>query len=186
MSKINNNLVKLLLSALFIALGLVLPFFTGQIKQIGNMLLPMHLPIMLCGLVCGWQFGFAVGAITPLLRCVLFGMPMLYPSAIAMSFELAVYGLVVGLLFAMFKRKTLLSLYISMVSAMIVGRAVWGIVTAVLVVSKTGAYSFYAFFTGAFINAVPGIILQLILVPAIMLLLGKSRLIPFPEKIENK
>lgn len=81
---------------MFVAIGVVLPFFTGQIPQIGNMLLPMHIPVLLCGLICGWQYGGMVGFILPLLRTMLFGMPVLYPTGIAMAFELAAYGLVIG------------------------------------------------------------------------------------------
>ena len=83
---------KLTLSALFLALGLVLPLITGQIPQIGKMLLPMHIPVLLCGMVCGWPYGLAVGAVMPLLRGLLFGMPVLYPTGIGMAFELAAYG----------------------------------------------------------------------------------------------
>ena len=89
---------KLTLSALFLALGLVLPLITGQIPQIGKMLLPMHIPVLLCGMVCGWPYGLAVGAVMPLLRGLLFGMPVLYPTGIGMAFELAAYGAVIGLL----------------------------------------------------------------------------------------
>ena len=87
---------KLTLSALFLALGLVLPLITGQIPQIGKMLLPMHIPVLLCGMVCGWPYGLAVGAVMPLLRGLLFGMPVLYPTGIGMAFELAAYGAVIG------------------------------------------------------------------------------------------
>ncbi|MBQ1258575.1 MAG: ECF transporter S component, partial [Clostridia bacterium] len=76
-----SNILKLTLSAMFMAIGLVLPLLTGQIKTIGNMLLPMHIPVMLCGLICGWYYGAAVGFILPILRSVTFGMPELYPSA---------------------------------------------------------------------------------------------------------
>ena len=76
---------KLTLSALFLALGLVLPLITGQIPQIGKMLLPMHIPVLLCGMVCGWPYGLAVGAVMPLLRGLLFGMPVLYLSLIHIS-----------------------------------------------------------------------------------------------------
>ena len=90
----NQNTKKLAYAALFLALCLVLPMLTGQIPRIGSMLLPMHIPVLLCGLVCGWQYGAAVGFVAPLLRSVLFGMPPMYPVAIAMAFELLTYGLV--------------------------------------------------------------------------------------------
>lgn len=83
MKNTTNNMV---LSAMFIAIGLVLPFFTGQVPQIGNMLLPMHIPVLLCGLICGWKYGILVGFILPLLRHTIFGMPILFPTGIAMAF----------------------------------------------------------------------------------------------------
>ncbi len=89
----NSALKNLLLAAMFLAIGLVLPFFTGQIKEIGNMLLPMHLPVFLCALICGWQYGTAVGFIMPLLRFALFFMPRM-PTALAMAFEMATYAFV--------------------------------------------------------------------------------------------
>ena len=92
------NLKKLTLSALFLALGMVLPFLTGQIPQIGSMLLPMHFPAFLCGMICGWQYGAIVGFIMPLLRFALFNMPPIFPTGIAMAFELATYGAISGLL----------------------------------------------------------------------------------------
>ena len=95
----HDALKKLVLSAMFIAVGLVLPFFTGQIPQIGKMMLPMHLPVFLCGLICGWPYGLAVGFVTPLLRSMIFSMPVMYPAAIAMAFELATYGFVAGFLY---------------------------------------------------------------------------------------
>ena len=88
------------LAAMFMALGLVLPFLTGQIQQIGNMLLPMHLPVLVCGLICGWQYGAVVGFVLPLLRFVLFGMPPIYPMGVSMAFELAAYGFLVGWLYS--------------------------------------------------------------------------------------
>ena len=93
---------KVALAGLFLALGLLLPFLTGQIPQIGNMLLPMHIPVLLCGYFCGWRYGLAVGAAAPLLRSALFGLPPMFPIAVAMAFELAVYGLMTGLLYKRF------------------------------------------------------------------------------------
>lgn len=84
----HSKTIKLTLSAMFLALGFVLPFFTGQIPQIGNMLLPMHLPVLLCGLICGWQYGLVIGLCLPLVRSMIFGMPPIFPTGIAMTFEL--------------------------------------------------------------------------------------------------
>lgn len=92
---ITQGIYNLVLAAMFLAIGIVLPFFTGQIPQIGRMLLPMHLPVLLCGLICGWQYGGAVGFVLPILRYALFGMPPM-PNGLAMAFELAAYGIIVG------------------------------------------------------------------------------------------
>ena len=93
-----NKINTLTLAALFLALGLVLPFLTGQIPEIGGMLLPMHIPVLICGFVCGWKYGLVVGFITPLLRMMLFGMPPL-ATAVGMAFELATYGAVTGIVY---------------------------------------------------------------------------------------
>lgn len=169
------------LSAMFLALGLVLPFLTGQIQVIGNMLLPMHIPVLLCGLICGWQYGGAVGFILPILRSVIFGMPVLYPSAIAMAFELAAYGLLIGFFYHRSKWKCIRSLYRSLIFAMIGGRLVWGAAMTVLMGVRGNLFTLSAFWSGAFLNAVPGIILQLVLIPAIMVALDKTKLVRFSK-----
>ena len=96
----NNNITvrTVVFAAAFLALALMLPFLTGQIPQIGSMLSPMHIPVLLCGFVCGWPWGLAVGVVAPPLRSVLFGMPPMYPTALCMAFELAAYGAVAGLM----------------------------------------------------------------------------------------
>ncbi len=185
MKNINKNLINLLLSAMFLSLGLVLPFLSGQIQQIGNMLLPMHIPVILCGLICGWQYGLTVGAILPILRSFLFTMPVLYPSAIAMSFELAVYGFLAGLLFTKAKWQCVRSLYKCLLTAMIAGRVVWGIAMLLLSGVKGELFTIQAFIGGALINAIPGIILQLLVIPAVMLLLDRTHLKPF-RKCKHK
>jgi len=159
---------KLILSALFLALGLVLPFLTGQIPQIGKMLLPMHIPVLLCGFVCGWPYGLAVGFVAPLLRIVLFGMPPLYPTALAMAFELAAYGAVTGALYARSAKRGLGAVYGALIAAMLAGRAVWGLAEIVLLGLGGSAFTLQAFWSGAFASAGPGIVLQLILIPAVM------------------
>ncbi len=181
-----DSLQKLVISAMFLCLGLVLPFFTGQIQQIGSMLLPMHLPVILCGLIAGWKYGLVVGAVTPVLRSVIFSMPVMYPSAIAMAFELAAYGFLVGFLFKNARWQCVKSLYRCLITAMLGGRIVWGIVMTVILGLGENGFTLTAFLTGAFINAVPGIIVQLILVPAIMLALNKTHLVPFGNNKNHK
>ncbi len=178
----SKRLFNFILSAMFIALGLVLPFLTGQIQQIGSMLLPMHIPVILCGFVCGWQFGFGVGFVLPILRSLIFSMPVMFPSAIAMAFELATYGFLSGFLFEKAKWQCIKSLYRCLIISMLAGRAVWGIAMAVLMGLNGGAFTFTAFLTGAFLNAIPGIALQLIAVPVIMLALKRTHLVDFKPR----
>jgi len=174
MKKISTK--GIVFSGMFIALGLVLPFFTGQIPTIGRQLLPMHIPVLICGFVLGWPYGLIVGFITPLLRSVLFTMPPMYPSAVAMAFELAVYGFMTGLLYKLMPRK-IVFVYISLILSMLLGRIVWGIVSLVLYTLGGDAFTWSAFMSGAVINAVPGIIIQIALIPPIILALEKGRLI---------
>ncbi len=164
----NNKIKNLVLSALFLCIGMVLPFLTGQIKEIGDTLLPMHIPVMLCGLICGWKYGFAVGLILPFFRAVTAGMPPIYPNAVWMSAELAAYGFATGLLYHSFSKNSVWRVYCALLVSMICGRVVWGITKAVLLGMAGKAFTFQAFITGAVIDSLPGILLQLIFVPAIV------------------
>lgn len=174
-----NQIRRLALSAMFMAVGIVLPFLTGQIQQIGNMLLPMHLPVFLCALICGWQYGGTVGLLTPLLRSAMFGMPVIFPSAVSMAAELAVYGLAAGFLYGMWKKQNVISVYTAMIPAMLLGRAVWGAVQLTLLSFSGSVFTFEMFLAGAFLNAVPGIILQLVLIPAVMSVLHHTGVLRF-------
>ena len=172
-----KNIKFLVLSALFLALGIVLPFFTGQIPEIGSMLLPMHLPVLLCGFVCGWPYGLAIGFITPLLRSLLFSMPPMFPKAVAMAFELAAYGCLAGLLFRIIPLKNIFRIYLSLLGAMLGGRIIYGMVCIPLMGIAKVPYSFEIFLASTVIEALPGIILQLILIPILLLALQKANLI---------
>ena len=175
---IRNHIQNLALASMFLALGLVLPFLTGQIPQIGNMLLPMHLPILLCGLICGWQYGAVVGFICPLLRSVLFFAPPM-PTAVGMAFELCAYGAIVGFLYGRSKWKCVISLYRSLIIAMIGGRVVWGVARVVMLGVAQVSFSWEMFISGALLTAVPGIILQLVFIPALMVALDRTGLVRF-------
>lgn len=176
---------ELTLSALFIALGLVLPLLTGQLKALGNAFLPMHLPVLLCGLIVGPVYGLIVGLILPILRHFTFGMPPLFPTAISMTFELATYGFVVGYIYKHSRWKCIIALYESLIIAMIAGRLVWGFVQMILLGINGQAFTFQMFMAGAVLNAIPGIILQLILIPAIMVALNKTGLVRFHKNLSN-
>lgn len=180
-----NNMKNLTLTAMFLAIGMVLPFFTGQIPQIGNMLLPMHLPVFLCALICGWRYGLLMAFILPLFRSAVFGMPPIYPTALAMSFELATYAFVAGILYEKSHWQCIRALYRCVLTAMVAGRVVWGVAQVILLGIAGNAFTFQAFIGGAVLNAIPGIILQLILIPAVMVSLDRTKLVPFrqPEKL---
>ena len=165
----------LVLAAMFLAIGLVLPFLTGQIQRIGNMLLPMHIPVLLCSFICGWKYGIAVGFILPLLRSMIFGMPPMYPKAVAMAFELAAYGFMAGHIYYRSKSKDWKALYSALIIAMVFGRIVWGLAQILLLGLKK--FTFYAFLTGAVLNAIPGIIIQLVLIPVVITILRKNNLL---------
>lgn len=170
-----TSVKKLTFSALFLALAMVLPFLTGQIPQIGKMLSPMHIPVLLCGFVCGWPYGLAVGFVSPLLRFLLFFMPPIFPEGLSMAFELAAYGLCAGLFYRLFPKK-IPYIYLNLILSMLLGRAVWGLVRWILSgVAGTG-FTFAMFLAGGFTNAVPGILCQLLLIPLVVIALRRSRL----------
>ena len=182
--KRKNKIFKMVLAAMFLAMAYVLPFFTGQIPQIGSMLCPMHIPVLLCGFLCGWPWGLLVGLLAPVFRSMVLGMPPFFPTAVCMAFELATYGAVSGFLHKWFLEKRgvfyYIFLYVSLAVAMVVGRLVWGLAMLVCTGIKGGSFGFTAFLTGAVINALPGIIVQLVLVPVVVIL--SERIIRYEEK----
>ena len=171
----NIKIRRLIEASMCLAVGLVLPFITGQIPAIAKVISPMHIPVLICGLAVGWPYGLVIGLVTPLLRSLLFGMPALFPNAVSMAFELAAYGLVSGLVCAAFPEKNLKSVYISLVAAMLAGRVVMGLVNAVLYRFLGTPYGFREFFAAGFVNALPGIIIPLLLIPPIVLAIEKAR-----------
>lgn len=180
-SKRKKYAANLCLSAMFLAIGLVLPFVTGQIPQIGSMLLPMHLPVLLCGLICGWQYGGAVGFILPFLRYAMFGMPPIFPAGVSMAFEMAAYGILVGLLYGRSRWKCILSLYRSLILAMLGGRVVWGVVRVLCSGVAGSPFTWKLFLSGAFLTSIPGIILQLVFIPLMMVALDRTGAVKFSK-----
>lgn len=176
-----QGVINLVLSAMFLCIALLLPFLTGQIPQIGKMLLPMHIPVLLCGLICGWQYGLAVGFVAPILRGVILANPVIFPTGIIMAFELAAYGFFAGLIFNLFKNQNIGKVYITLISSMVLGRVVKCIVQFFVLGFTDEGFVFAAYIAGAFTNAIPGIVLQLILIPMIMLTLDKTNLASFKK-----
>ena len=197
MGKYSKTIFKIVMSGALIAIGWVLPFLTGQIKEIGAMLSPMHLPVFFGGFLVGPIYALVIGIVLPITRSLIFGMPVLFPGAVCMGVEMGVYGFITGFLFKVlvniFKNKEdntitngklFISIYVALVSAMLLGRAVWGLARMLCAfLPDAKAFPMTAFISGAFINAWPGIILQLILIPAIVFAMRKYIL---KQVINNK
>lgn len=165
---------KMVFTAVCIALCLVLPMALHSIPNSGTVLLPMHIPVLLCGLVCGWPYGAVCGLLGPFISSFT-GMP---PAAIlpGMMVECATYGLVSGLMMRFVRTKcTVADLYISMITAMVLGRVVYGLSNAWLFAPGTQPF---AWVTTSLIAGIPGIAIQLIIMPAVVFALTRARLIP--------
>ncbi|MBO5953715.1 MAG: ECF transporter S component [Oscillospiraceae bacterium] len=166
---------KLVLTAACIALCVVVPMAFHAIPNAGTVFLPMHLPVLLCGMLCGWPFGGMCGLLGPLLSSLTTGMP---PAAMlpAMMLECAVYGAAAGFLMKRVRTGRLYpDLYISLIPAMLLGRIVSGIAKALIFAPGT---TLVGWATVSFVTGLPGIVIQLILIPAILFALTKAKLIP--------
>lgn len=169
-----KNTKHLIITALCMALGVVLPMAFHVIPNAGSVMLPMHIPVLLCGLVCGPILGLICGIFTPVLSSLITGMPgpAYLPSMIC---ELAVYGLIAGILVRLIKtKKPFADLYLSLIGAMVCGRIVYGLMNAVIF--RAGAYSIQMWVTASFVTALPGIALQLLILPAVVYALQKAKL----------
>lgn len=170
-----SHIKRMTLSALCIALCVVVPMAFHVIPNAGAVMLPMHIPVLLCGLVCGWQYGLLCGILGPLVSSVLTGMP---PAAMlpGMMVECGMYGCVGGLMMEYIRTGSLYAdLYISLPVAMLMGRVISGIVKALIL---TPGLSFTAWATASFVTALPGISIQLILLPTLVVALTRASLIP--------
>ena len=174
--KQTNKTRTMVMAAMFLAIAFVLPFLTGQVPQIGAMLCPMHLPVILCGFLCGAPWGMLVGFLAPLLRSLILGMPPMFPKAICMAVELAVYGVVAGSLYKKLPKKKM-NIYVSLIIAMITGRVVWGIAMVFCMGIRGEIFGMEAFIAGAVTNAIPGIIMQILLIPVLVMAM---------EQVKNK
>ncbi len=177
----NQSKIKNLVgTGLCMALGLILPQLFHAIGA-GPVFLPMHIPILLCGLCFGWEYGLICGLITPFMSSILTGMPPLFPIGVGMMFELAAYGAIAGLLY----RKFNLNIYLALIGSMLVGRLVSGIASTFLFGLAGKAYGFQLFLMGAFVTGLPGIIVQLLIIPFLILALEKSNAINHPTQLKQ-
>jgi len=172
-----SSVKRACITAVCIALCYVLPLAFHAIGA-GSVFSPMHIPVLLCGMICGGFYGAVCGIAGPVLSSVLSGMP----STTALMFmgpELMAYGLITGLLMQFIRTKNLFAdLYISMVGAMVLGRVVGGIASAIFYLGNGGTFSIAAWATSYFVGSAPGIICHLIVVPVLVFALMKARLIP--------
>ena len=170
-----NQVKQMVLTALFIAIGVVLPQAFHAIPNAGSVMLPMHIPVLLAGLVCGPVFGRACGIITPVMSSLITGMPgMAYLPA--MLCELAIYGLVSGLVTKVVKTgKPIVDIYVALITSMLAGRVIYGIVNALIF--RAGEYNMSMWLTASFVTALPGIIIQLVAIPIVIMALRKAKLI---------
>ena len=187
----NQKTKDMVSAALCVALGLIVPQvfhlipFVGTVPNLGGVFLPMHIPVLLCGFLCGWKYGLAVGFVLPLLRSATLGMPPMFPTGIAMAFELAAYGFLAGFLYARSRWQCVISLYRCLIAAMIGGRIVWAVARVILSGVSGQAFTWQMFLSGAFLTAIPGIILQLVFIPAVMVALDRTGLVRFRKSGET-
>lgn len=179
-----SNVKKSIITAVCIALCYVIPLMFHGIQNAGNIFCPMHIPVFICGLICGWQYGLLCGIAGPALSSALSGMP---PVAIlpSMMVELAAYGTAAGLMMKLVRTKsTYADLYISLIAAIVCGRVLAGLAKALIF--ARGSYSMSAWIAGSVVTSWPGTIIQLVFIPTIVFALMKSHLIPerYP-KIED-
>ncbi len=166
-----NNTKKLVLTALFAAIGVVLPQAFHMIPNAGSVILPMHIPVLIAGFLVGPVYGLVCGIITPLLSHLIFSMPPA-PVLPGMLCELAVYGLMSGLLNKVVKMENQLAkAYVVLIGAMLCGRITYGILNALIF--RAGSYSMQAWLLAAFVTAIPGIIIQLLLIPILVIRLRR-------------
>ena len=180
-----TSVKKSIITAVCIALCYALPLLFHGIQGAGNIFTPMHIPVFICGLTCGWQFGLLCGLAGPALSCAMTGMPAIAILP-AMMVELAVYGVVTGLLMKVIRTKnTLADLYICLIIAIIVGRTM-SAVTKALIFAR-GSFALATWVTGTLLISWPGILIQLVSIPTIIFALMKAHLIPerYPKAEED-
>lgn len=166
---IQSKTKRITATAFFIALGILLPSAFHLVGKAGSVFLPMHIPVLLCGFLCSASYGALCGVLVPLLSSLITGMPPIFPIGISMMLELASYGFLAGVCYEKFGRR----IYPALITSMIGGRIVCGIANAFLFNMAGKAYGFQAFVSGAFVVALPGIVIQLILLPLLIISLKK-------------
>ncbi|HEY8444488.1 MAG TPA: ECF transporter S component [Bacilli bacterium] len=165
---------KIVLTGLFLAIGIILPPIFHSV-ELGNVISPMHFPVILCGLLLGWQYGLICGLLTPFVGFITWGRPPIMPIGLTMSLELATYGLLAGFIYKKVRLFTnnIYNLYFALIIAMVAGRIVYGAVNWVLFLLDLSKTDFRAFLTSVFVIGLPGIILQILILPVIVMTIEK-------------
>ena len=187
MNEKNKKLYSMVITAVLLAIGMILPFLTGQLQTFGKLISPLHIPVLICGLCCGWQWGLGLGIVLPILRGLTLGMPPFPVVALPMAFELGAYGLLTGLLYPVmikfFKKKNHLppivcSLLIAMICGRIIGGAAKALFIAIGVIGSSSPYTLGVFFTSYFVDTAVGALIHLIIIPVIVIAIERARLSP--------
>jgi hypothetical protein len=176
-SRKSADVRSIVYAAICLALCILLPFLTGSNPSLGKSFAPMHLPVLLCGFIAGPLWGGIVGGIAPFLRTLIAGAPALYPDAIRMAAELAVYGIATGLFYRYLPKKPF-GIYVSLICSQLFGRLAWGAVQFILsIFDPTLDFSTTTVFLMTFSPAVYGILIQLALIPPIVIAMQRARFI---------
>ena len=175
------HLKKLTVSSMMLALALLLPFLTGQLQAIGQMLSPMHVPVLLCGFLCGPVYGVIVGLVAAPLRFLIFGMPRM-PNVLYMATELAAYGLISGLFYNIFPKRKFFT-YLSLVLSMIGGRVAYAFMFIAINLSNAKSVEALTLpiISATVLTAWPGMIIQIVLIPTLLIVLEKAKIIPLKK-----
>ncbi len=169
----DKRLKHITFSAVLLAAALLLPLLTGNDRELGNALCLMHIPVLVCGFICGPVWGSVIGFCAPLLRGLIFGAPPFMPVGVCMAFELAAYGLFTGVLYKLLPKK-LPYLYVSLIVSMLCGRLVWGLAQYIVLGAQGNSFTLTVFWTNGFVNALPGIALHIALIPLLITAIKKS------------
>lgn len=164
-----NETRKITLAAMFIALGSILAIVFHSF-ELGQTLSPMHFTVLIAGITLGYKYGLAVGVITPLLNSIIFSMPPLFPVALGMALELGAYGLIIGLIYKYIKlfKNDIINIYFSLIIAMVAGRLMYAVYYGLLSGIINEKFGFQVFIISVIIIPLPGIIIQLLIIPPIV------------------
>ena len=182
-----SSIKKAVAAAMCAAMCVVLPVMLHALPNAGSALCPMHIPVLLCGFICGWAYGLLCGLAGPLLSSFITGMPSMGTLPV-MASELMAYGAAAGIMMRLVRTKiTYIDLYISLLTAMVAGRVLAGVMSALIFLGSGVSYSMSLWAASYFITSLPGIVIHLTVLPGIVLALEKSRLIParYPGKREG-